>query len=288
MRLSGAVAMLLAPLLILAACTRQPELPPPAPALWQVSGPDGAQGWLFGTAHALPDGYDWRTPRIDDAFAAADTLVVEVDLAAADAGYYSRLATTKGLGTPVARVAPAYRARLAEAIADTGHTGAEFVNTESWAVALTLAAAFQFGDSENGVDRALADDRGGKRLVELESYRGQLTIFDRLPAQDQAEMLEAVAAEAGTAAADSKRQIEAWRTGDIAVIEADMQTGLLADPELRAALLTGRNQAWAGTIDRLFKTGARPFVAVGAAHLLGKEGLPALLEARGYTVTRVQ
>jgi uncharacterized protein YbaP (TraB family) len=34
--------------------------------------------------------------------------------------------------------------------------------------------------------------------------------------------------------------------------------------------------------------GARPFVAVGLAHLVGHDGLPAMLSAQGYTVTRLQ
>jgi uncharacterized protein YbaP (TraB family) len=288
MRLRVAVAALLVPLLILAACGRQPDLPPPSPALWTVTAPGGTQGWLFGTAHALPDGYSWRTPQLDAAFASADTLVVEVDLAKADPGYFDRIATTKGLGPPVGRIAPEYRARLAAAIVDSGHSKADFADTESWAVALAVASAYQFGDPANGVDRALANDRGNKRLVELEGYRGQLDIFDKLSVPDQAEMLELVAAEAETAAQVSEREIEAWRIGDIGVIEADMQTGLLEDPELREALLTGRNRAWAEKIDRLIKDGARPFVAVGAAHLLSEDGLPAMLTARGYTVTRVQ
>lgn len=277
-----------AALLLLAACSRGPDLPPPSPALWEVTGANGAHGWLFGTAHSLPDGYDWRTAAIDAAFADAATLVVEVDLDRADPAYYSRLATTKGLGAPSARVDPAFRVRLAAVIAETGHSEDEFRDTESWAVALTLAGAFRFGESANGVDRDLAGRRGGKRLVELEGYRRQLDIFDRLPQAEQADMLEVVAAEAATAKPEGERQTKAWRLGDTATIEAAMRTGLLADPELRAALLTGRNEAWTQKIDRLLKDDARPFVAVGAAHLLGEDGLPAMLEERGYTVKRVQ
>jgi uncharacterized protein YbaP (TraB family) len=288
MRAFGPFPALLGAILLLSACSQEPDLPAPSPALWEVSGPDGEHGWLFGTAHRLPDGYDWRTERLDAAFAGSDTLAVEVDLAEADAAYSRRLATTPGLGKPSSRVSPAHRAPLAAAFAEAGLSEDDFRATESWAVALALASALAFGDSANGVDAGLADQRGARKLVELEGYRAQLAIFDRLPAREQVDMLEIVAEEAATATAESKQQIDAWRSGDTATIEAAMETGLLADPELREALLAARNRAWAERIDRLLKEGAAPFVAVGAAHLLGEDGVPALLEARGYMVTRIQ
>jgi uncharacterized protein YbaP (TraB family) len=62
---------------------------------------------------------------------------------------------------------------------------------------------------------------------------------------------------------------------------------MLQDPELKAALLTDRNREWADRIVALLKTGKRPLIAVGAAHLAPPAGLPELLAARGYTIARV-
>src|SRR5690606_35230229 len=109
-----------------------------------------------------------------------------------------------------------------------------------------------------------------------------------LPESEQRDMLALVAQSAPTALEEGRTQLLAWRAGDVSALEAQMDTGLLADPELREALLDGRNRDWAEKVDRLLRGGGRIFVAAGAAHMAGDTGLPALLAVKGFTVRRVQ
>ena len=279
-------------LLALAACHRAPE-PQHHPALWQVTGPGGEAGYLFGTVHALPDGLAWKTPAIDKAIADSGMLVLEI-IDPADEGAareaFVRLGTTPGQPLLEQRVDPAQREALKAAMAKTRLQPAQFATLEDWAAALTLSFALEAKDGydpENGADRALLAAAGKRPVIGLETLEGQLGLFDALPAREQRSLLGAVVAEAASDVS-GKRLVKAWAQGDVATLDREAHAGMLGDPRLREALLVSRNRNWAEQIEALLKARKRPFVAVGAAHVAGIDGLPEMLAAKGFTVKRVQ
>jgi uncharacterized protein YbaP (TraB family) len=87
-----------------------------------------------------------------------------------------------------------------------------------------------------------------------------------------------------------ERLTRSWASGDLQDLEAYadwcecLETP--TDRETFARLLDGRNPGMADAIERLHAD-VSVFAAVGALHLIGPQGLPALLRARGFTVTRV-
>ena len=271
----------------LAGCSAVPD--PAKPAFWQVTGPKGERAWLLGTIHALPRPAAWRSPVIDQALGEANVVAVEVATlndGAAMAALFDRLEHSPGLPPLSARIDPALRGALARQLALADRAEADFSDIESWAAALRLARAGQASsEAANGIDRAVLRASSGKRVVELEGGEGQLGLFDSMPEAEQRAMLEAVLRDAGKESGDLAA---AWRKGDFAAIEAETRRGMLANPALREKLFTGRNRAWSAQIAARLARGERVFVAVGAAHMAGADGLAAMLAARGFKVTRVQ
>lgn len=287
------IRLWLAPALVaLAAACAQSAPEKVTPALWQVDGPGGQRGWLFGTIHALPHEVDWRSARLMAALDASDRLVLEIarlEDEKAIAAVFAKLARTPGQPLLSQRIAPPARPALALVLRRTSLFESEFAATETWAAALTLAQRLQ-GENKSGygIDRALLNAAPGKAVGELEGPAAQLGVFDSLPEADQRDLLAAVIAGADDGPEDTQKLASAWSKGDMVAIERETSRGMLTDPELRQALLAGRNSAWSTKIAAMLRRGERPFVAVGAAHMAGSEGVPATLKARGYSVTRIQ
>ena len=274
----------------LASCGPLPgerDWPDAAPPIWEITDPEtGHTGWLFGTVHALPRDLSWGTPLLDRTFQDAGVLVVEVENLEAPGGptLIENLSTTADQPPLLARVDAADRPVVAALMRDADMEEGDFADTETWAAALTLAGAVRLGDPRYGVDRALIDS--ADELIGLEGFTVQIIMFDRLSQQAQSDLLANVAR--AHASGTDEAMLEAWLTGDEAALDALVNSAMTDSPELRAALLTDRNRAWSDTIARLIAEGRRPFVAVGAGHTVGRDGVGRMLQARGFTVRRIQ
>ncbi|MEO6388950.1 MAG: TraB/GumN family protein [Croceibacterium sp.] len=277
----------LAAALSLTACGEPAHVWPPAsPPLWEVTGRNGEQAWLLGTIHALPDGVEWHTDAIDRAFASSDMLMVEIGNLG-DTEEARQDFTKLSVSTPqpplTLRVSKDDRPALEALMKRASLTNEDFWNVETWAAALMLSNAARATEPANGVDRALL--KLGKPVRALESYTAQFARFDSLPESDQRALLAGVVREAGT---DRDRDnVTAWLTGDLDALERQMNREFLGTPGLSGPLLIDRNHYFAGAINVALVQRHKPFVAVGAGHMLGPDGLPALLAARGYTVRRL-
>ncbi len=242
---------------------------------------------MLGTIHALPKGTEWRTEQTDAVVDEADTLIVEVanlrDRSEIQ-GVFSELATTPGQPAVESRVSEDLRGTLLALVDMSSYEPEDFEAIETWAAALMLAQVHSQGDPAYGVDRVLLRDFAGRQILELEGAEKQLGIFDSLPEEDQQDLLEGVLIETKQAIDDPGKLRRAWLMNDEAALIEATETGIMADAELREALLVGRNKDWLDQLDPILDREARPLIAVGAAHLVGPDGLVLNLVEQGYTV----
>lgn len=280
--------------LSLAACTdgRREQAPPPTPIVYEIANTDGnVEGWMLGTIHALPDGTEWRTPAIEEILAKADALLVEVpelDDQAEINATFTKLAVTPGLGPLSARVSPDLRKPLHEMIELSEIPRKRLESTEDWAAAILLSRIATPGKARNGVDREVIAEFGKRKVLGFETASEQLGIFDTLAPQDQRDLLEGTVREWMSSRDDPGRLTKAWLAGDAAVIEHATVSGIMADTELRDALLIERNKRWMPKLTSSLESEDRPLIAVGVAHLVGPNSLARLVEEAGYQVSRIE
>jgi uncharacterized protein len=260
------------------------------PALWRVSDAD-TKIYLFGTIHLLPAGTQWRSPELDQALAAADTLVIEVVSGdpANVADVRQRLAAASGLPPLAERVAPEKREILAKMIADTGLPPAAFDRLETWAAALTLAGAAlaRMGfRTDLGVEQQLA--LANKPTIGLETLEQQLGFFDTLSEEAQRALLAGVLAEGDATRAAFQKMLDSWLAGNVEGIARTFNSEANFSPELRDALMRRRNRNWAEWIARRLDRPGTVLIAVGAGHLAGRDSVQTMLKAKGLRAKRVR
>ncbi len=262
---------------------------------WKVTGKQGTV-YLVGSVHLLSKDLYPLNPALETAYKASTLLVEEVDLgemAQTDNQFalLSRgmLPESQSLDTVLS---PATLALLNKHLPDLGPMAQAMKRFKPWFAALTIEslewtkAGFDpnLGLDKHFYDRAIAD---GKSVQGLETTAFQVGLFDDMPMDQQDKLLADILKDVDSEQANLSKLITAWRDGDVATVERIVLSELKSDPAVYKRLLVDRNRNWLPKIDQLFGRGGDSLVIVGAAHLVGPDGLLAQLRAKGYTIEQL-
>ncbi len=258
--------------------------------LWQIS--DGKNSaFVLGSIHYLRKENYPLSPAILDALAASRTLVLEIDLNAAG-GAPQRAVLGKAIyadGSTLAQnVAPETYQLAARRATELGLDMRILDPMKPWFVALNLVAIKleSLGvDASVGVDRYLAEraKAAGKPTRGLETLEFQIGLLDQLSKADQELMLRETVRELDLLDKNFADIVQAWKRGDAETLSQLLLAGMKEYPEVYQKIVVERNRRWLPEIEKFVQQGGF-MIAVGAAHLLGPEGVIEMLKAKGYSV----
>ena len=260
--------------------------------LWRIAGETNSI-YLLGSIHLLRE-QDHPLPGvIDTAYDDADVIVMEIDMDDADPVYTQAAFNRAGVRQDETtlrdlRGEEAFGA-ASEAAAAINIPLDLLAKSEPWLAAITveLMLLYRIGfDPALGVEmtmtqRAAAD---GKPIEGLETIDEQLAFLDGLPLDAQREMLLQVLSEGAAMSESIDDLIEAWHHGDTATLEDALLDSTAGLDALNEVLVNSRNRRWVETISTWLEDERDYLIVVGALHLVGEQGVPALLEKRGFGI----
>jgi uncharacterized protein YbaP (TraB family) len=264
-------------------------------SVWKIS--KGEQSlYIGGTCHILRES-DYPLPsEFDEAYAAAEHLVLEVDPAILqDPAFTMQMmseATYKDSRTLISVLSDEAYTALEEASREANMPIELFSTMKPGMLVMmvTLQKLMLSGVTEEGVDlhyaaHAKAD---GKTIGSLETADFQLDLIINLGEGMESELVFYSLQFLDQIDELFDIILSAWRSGDLDTINQIVVEDMSAYPDIYNAMLKDRNHRWIPQIEAMLATQPIEFVLVGVGHMPGDDGLIRLLEGKGYTVTQVK
>lgn len=154
---------------------------------------------------------------------------------------------------------------------------------------LTTLELQQLDVTTQGVDaifsqRATADK---KSIHALETIDQQIGFITKMGQGNADNFVSQMLKEIDQTKQEFLKMLDAWKTGDENALFELMVAMKAEDPQLHRELLLDRNATWLPLIDGYGATPETEFVLVGAAHLVGPNGILESLKKLNYTVTQL-
>jgi hypothetical protein len=283
----------------------------PDPAIWMLRDEDTTI-YLLGTVHILPEGFRWRSSRLDGIVEEADELIVETtdEDAGGAAELVAGLAASMAKRPPVsASLSPGNRKKWLALAALAGMPPEQFDRMPPlmtiFGIATTSSSSETGARSEFGVETVLEEEfrRAGKPIGSIEDagdlVAALLALDERLLIKDidrslsrwDGRHIDAIfgqgpAKHDGAVPEAALTEEHAWAQGEDIDISGQFDDGGIGKV-LGKLLLDNRNRAWAGWLERRLAEPGTVLVAVGAGHLAGDTSVQAMLTERGLTAVRL-
>ncbi len=257
--------------------------------LWKVES-QTTTVYLLGSLHVAPPSIFPLAPPIEKAYRESEVLVVEADIGkgrAKLAGAVQKYGMyPNGRGLKAALPEQTYQALLKE-LSGVGLSPAQVEGMRPWMVAMTLSVVRMAGlgySQAHGIDNYFLNRaRGRKPIEQLESAEFQMRLFGTFPPAVEVAFLEQTIHELPTIDKTLNGMFEAWKKGDAATMEKLVlpKTKSPLAREIDERIYYARNRTMAAKIRKYLAGKRRIFVVVGAGHLIGDGGIPALLKKNG-------
>lgn len=264
--------------------------------LWKVKAETGS-AYILGSVHFMKKDIYPLSTAIENAFEKSDVLVVEANInniAQIDmqgfmekAFYYNNETLEKNLSKKAFEL-------VKKKLSEHG-IPIEIANLQRpWALALTLTSLelVKAGyDPMYGIDfHFITKAKNTKKITELESLDYQMNLFSNLTAAEQEQFLLYTLSNLDILEQQVEEIEQAWLSGNTQAIELILAKAAPGEKQLSSfyqKFIYDRNRSMALKIQEFLKEGETHFVVVGAAHLVGTQGIIKLLEQKGYRIEQL-
>jgi len=262
--------------------------------LWRLDKPGIPPSWVFGTLHSNDPRVRTLPVPVAHAFSQARTFAMEIYWSETEDEHFYEAMQFDDDRRLAALVGDEVYSRLRQELGAAALPEEVLARTKPWAALLRIATARGMGDGPT-LDRSLFIAARERRMtmLGLEWLDEQVAAFEAIPIETQIALLRHALDHHAELEAQIEPTIRAWLDRDLAALARINRAAAGDDTDLRRhyALLTrqlvvNRTVLMAHRLFLPLKRG-RVFVAVGALHLYGANGLLAQLHEQGYRVRRI-
>ncbi|WP_107037488.1 TraB/GumN family protein [Brumimicrobium mesophilum] len=260
--------------------------------LWEITGKKvKSPSYLFGTMHLIPND-DFLFPEsLQEKVKESDILVMEIG------GLNEQMKAMKLMMLDSGTMFDKFNEEQLDSIFTYSKENLGFEEAQMRMafgkmkpfVLLQLFIKDAFGENPQSYEMSFEQIAKAEEIeiIGLETIEEQMGFIDNLSDEEQVKMVMDALKDEEDGAESSRELVDIYLSQDVEKIHEFTTSSNMSSPEFEEDFLNNRNQNWIKPIRKIIKKN-KAFIAVGAAHLGGPEGVIELLRAQGYTLTPVK